>query len=169
MESNGGLSPKAMQELQSDRNLDTNEKVAVEGDNLINGFTGILKEDADFQKKVIEKYFDYSDPRGDDQLSINIERGAAKYIVNTGGVNRFRLTRIEGSLKELLEVNMATFDDERWNIRLPSIKYSAFKLQFGQQDQEEISIRDSELTVKKGKELLAKTQKDFTAVAPPAK
>jgi hypothetical protein len=151
----------------------THQEIHNEGDALKNEFTNLFKGDLDVKQALqalTDTYFDYSKPRYNGVITV--EKGAATYTFDAAEKNKFHLIRREENINEALDISRGKFDERGKTLDKPTIEYVAwgpnasYDLFSGHEG--ELRANNSELTVAKGKELLAKTQKDFGVVIPPS-
>jgi hypothetical protein len=154
----------------------TDQEKRLEAENLIKGFTGILKTDPDVQKAIIEVYFDYDFIReiGGRYGTISFKKGAGKYNLNTishSGTNPFSISRIENGIMESLDIDRGWAHEDGSFSQKPRLEYSAvdrnrptgIRFETGADRR----AKDLGQNVIKGRELLAKVQEDFGKIQPP--
>lgn len=148
----------------------TPREIRSEGDNLIDEFIGLFKEDPDVQRSIVSAFFNY--PRNG---GVVFQKGKGRYLLNTmsremPAEDRFVIVRTEGDLDESFSINRGSFIGDEV-LRKPSIVYLAdpnSRSDVFKRYDSKLRIENNGITVNKARELLAKTKKDFAPTQVPA-
>jgi len=156
----------------------TDREKRFEGENLIKGFTDILKTDPDVQKSLIEGYFKYDFTReaSGRHGTISFKKGTGDYNLNTinlsDGTDPFFISRTENGIMETLNIDRGWGHENGSFTQKPRLEYSVINKNehngLGLETGADRRAKDSGQNVIKGRELLTKVQKDFGKIQSPA-
>ncbi len=155
----------------------TEEEKRLEVDNLIKGFTDVLREDPEVQRELIKEFFNYNfeDEQSLRFGSVSFKKGEGKYTIYTIRTNDlqnpFFITRSEGNILEDLIMDRGFCNKDGRFLQKPLFEYSTIQnesgfenLGFERERNREVKVFGRDIT--SGRKLLAKVQKDFSKVNP---